>query len=261
MYPSPPEYPPKPTPFPEDPDEPAEDTSLLVALPDTRPLVTQVLVALIVGTFVLGLLLGEDALFLWGAKVNEAILGYGEYYRLLTVMFLHANLIHLFMNTYALWIIGQDVERFYGHARFLAIFFLGGLTASVASLALTPGPAVGASGAVFAIFAAEMVLLVQNRALFGPAARQRLQNLVLLLLVNAAIGFAGSAFIDNWAHIGGFLGGSVVAWLLVPTYQVAMGPYGEPTLADRNPGRRLPLVIAGWLTLLAVAVWFLGRGA
>jgi rhomboid protease GluP len=230
-----------------------------VALPTTPPTITMVLVGLIVAVFAIGLVVGQDNMVLLGAKINEPILRGGQYYRLVSVMFLHANLMHLFFNTYALWVIGRDVERFYGHLRFAAIFFLGGLSASVASLALTPGPAVGASGAVFAVFAAEMVLLYRNRGLFGEAARQRLRSLVMLLVLNAAIGFAGAGIIDNWAHIGGFLGGAVVSWLVVPTYRVAPpeGTEGSAQLAEAASGVNLALLTVLWLALVAVAVAWL----
>jgi rhomboid protease GluP len=225
---------------------PNERDDHTVALPDTPATITKVLVGLIVAVFALGLLVGQETMFVLGAKINEPILAGGQYHRLLTVMFLHANLMHLALNGYALWVFGAEVERFYGHLRFAVVFFLGGLTASVASLALTPGQAVGASGAVFAIFAAEMVLLYRNRALFGEVASQRLRSLAMLLVLNAAIGFAGSSFIDNWAHIGGFLGGAVVGWLVVPTFRVAPPPdgLGPAVLVEDGPA-------VAWLTVRA----------
>jgi rhomboid protease GluP len=172
-------------------------------------------------------------------------------------MFLHANLAHLVMNTYALWVFGQEVERFYGTLRLALIFLLGGLTASVFSLALTPNPSVGASGAVFAVFAAEMVLLYTNRELFGSGARRRLQSLILVLILNAGIGLAGSGIIDNWAHIGGFLGGAALSLLLAPRFTVAQNPGGAtPARLMEAPGRSPSLVAAAWLAgLVLVLAW------
>ncbi len=234
------------------PDDPEAGHAVDVALPTTPATVTKVLVAIIVAVFVLDLLTGGQLTNL-GAKANDLILARGQYYRLFTVMFLHAGIPHVFMNTYALWIIGQDVERFFGHGRFLLVLILGGLTASVASLAFTPAPAVGASGAVFAIFAAEMVLLIQNRGIFGRAARQRLQSLFFLLLLNAAIGIFGASLIDNWAHIGGFLGGAAVSWLIAPRFRVTwpLGHMGPAGLVDETPAGRSLWVAALWLAGLA----------
>ncbi|MFN3372085.1 MAG: rhomboid family intramembrane serine protease, partial [Chloroflexus sp.] len=70
-----------------------------------------------------------------GAKVNERIAN-GEGWRLLTAVFLHANLIHIFFNGYALSVLGPETERFYGHGRFLALYMLSGLGGSIASYAL-----------------------------------------------------------------------------------------------------------------------------
>jgi hypothetical protein len=108
-----------------------------------------------------------------------------------------------------------------------------------------------------------MVLLYRNRALFGEVARQRLQSLVMLLVLNAAIGFAGSSIIDNWAHIGGFLGGAVVSWLVVPTYRVAPPPggLGPAELVEEGTGANLALVSALWLALLAAIVAWLSLRA
>src|SRR5262245_58320056 len=81
-----------------------------------------------------------------GAKDNERIAVYGEYYRFLTAMFLHGGLLHLGFNAYALYALGPEAERIYGTARFLALYFIAGLAGGVVSYALNPSPAVGASG-------------------------------------------------------------------------------------------------------------------
>jgi rhomboid protease GluP len=233
----------------------------MVALPAEPPIITRLLVLALAGVFILGFLIGQERLILLGAKENTLILAGGEYYRLVSVMFVHANPIHLLMNAYALWVIGEDVERFYGHLRFALIFFLGGLTASVASLAMNPHPAVGASGGVFAVFAAEMVLLYRNRALFGASARQRLQSLVFLLLINAGIGFVGQSFIDNWAHMGGFVGGAVLSWALAPRYHAELLADGSGRLVEDDAGGRPVLVTVAWLLVLAGLVTWLTLAA
>jgi rhomboid protease GluP len=252
--PQPPEYPPSdldPAP------EPGSPMLVPVALEARPAYFTRTVVVLILAVYGLGMVVGEEALFQMGAKINERILLGHEYYRLGSVMFLHAGPLHLAMNTYALWVFGQEVERFYGSLRLALIFVLGGLTASVFSLALTPGPSVGASGAVFAVFAAEMVLLYTNRALFGDGARQRLQSLIIVLILNAGIGIAAQGLIDNWAHLGGFLGGAVLSLLLVPHFRVAFNPGGRtPARLTEEPGRSPALVAGAWLAgLVLVLAW------
>ena len=197
------------------------------------------------------------------AKINEFILQDGQVYRLLTSIFLHSGIAHLFFNGWALYVIGQDIERLFGHLRFLLIYFLGGLTASVFSLILSPGAwSVGASGAIFAVFGAEMVFLYRNRALFGNFARRRLTNLLYLLGLNLLIGVVGSTLIDNWAHVGGFLGGVGLAWLIGPLFKAAppvpdaSGTPGDflVPLEDQNPVHRWTFVPFAWGALLVLIV-------
>src|SRR5690606_3522683 len=78
-----------------------------------------------------------------GAKENSLIAA-GEYWRLITATFLHANLVHIFFNGYALYALGPEAERIFGTGRFLVLYFLSGLAGSVASYLLSPAPAVGA---------------------------------------------------------------------------------------------------------------------
>jgi rhomboid protease GluP len=255
MYDPPPTRPPSAY---DDLDEAEDARSVEVPLPQGRAPFTKVVIGVMAVVFVLDLL-ARGALTEWGLKSNPQILLQGEYYRLFTLMFLHAGLLHLAVNGYALWYIGQEVERFYGSLRMAIVFFVGGLTGSVASLALTEDNAVGASGAVFAVFAAEMVLLVTNRRLFGDQARQRLQYLVLLLLLNAGIGLAAGGAIDNWAHLGGFVGGAVVSWALAPRYRVAVAPggLGAVSLQELEAGPRPALAVGAWLVVLVLTVAWL----
>src|SRR5690606_30425031 len=113
------------------------------------------------------------------------VLVQGQYHRLFTAMFLHAGLLHIFFNMYALYLFGSILEPLFGHLRFIIIYLLGGLTGSVLSVVLgDPNPpfaqmvfagaSVGASGAVFAIFGAEMVFIYRHRALLGERGRAQL---------------------------------------------------------------------------------------
>lgn len=243
-------------------------------LPDAKPYAMYAILGLIILVYVAGQLIqvapntilkgyrilsGEELLLVYGAKINDFILRDGEIYRLLTAMFLHGNLMHLAFNGYALYVIGTDIERLFGHARFLIIYFLGGLTSSLASLILSDAVSVGSSGAVFAIFAAEAVFFYRHRELFGPFARRRLNNLAFLLVLNLLIGFSPGSMIDNWAHIGGFLGGLGLSWLIAPTYHPAPPAAGGPPtdggplvyeLVDETPLRErllAPFLWAGGL--------------
>ncbi len=184
-----------------------------VRLPVAEPRLTYGLLGLIVliALYYFSLPAREQVLFLsdW-AKVNELIRD-GEYYRLFSSMFLHLNLTHLIFNGYALFVLGRDVEALFGTARFAIIYILGGLSGSLASFIFTDAPSVGASGAIFAIFGAEMVYFYQHRALHGVAGRQHLTQLIILMLINLGLGFFASTGatnfrIDNAGHIGGLIG-------------------------------------------------------
>jgi membrane associated rhomboid family serine protease len=140
-------------------------------------------------------------------RAGEAIgIGAGQYWRLGSAIFLHAGLLHLAFNGYALYIFGNVVERELGRSRFLAIFVIGGLFASAVSFVfgdpLTPG--VGASGAIFAIFGAFVGYSWRRRELAFYASRIR--NAITLILINAVFSVAVPG-IDWRAHLGGLIGG------------------------------------------------------
>jgi len=213
-----------------------------VRMPLVEPRLTYVLLAAIVLIFLYFMSLpaeGQNEFLSRWAKVN-VLIREGEPYRLFTSMFLHLNLMHIVFNGYALFIIGRDVESLFGHVRFALIYFLGGLSGSLASFVFTDAPSVGASGAIFAIFGAEMVYFYQNRRLHGEMGRRHLNQLIFLMLLNLGLGFfstATSGFrLDNAGHIGGLVGGIVLAWFIGPQFEVAPDPSAEAGLrvVDQN---------------------------
>jgi len=230
---------------PEPPPQPQGRSWIAVRLPLAEPRLTYVLLGVIVLVYLYYFSLSPsgqiDFLTRW-AKVNGPI-KHGEYYRLFTSMFLHLNLMHLVFNGYALYILGRDVESLFGTARFAVLYFLGGLSASLASFVFTSAASVGASGAIFAIFGAEMVYFYRHRELHGPAGQRHLNQLIILMLLNLAIGFYSTttAFkIDNAGHIGGLVSGVVLAWFIGPEYHVRRDPTAENgfRVVDDNPPQR-----------------------
>jgi len=230
-------------------------------MPLAEPRLTYALLAVIVLIFMYFLSLpfeGQSEFLTRWAKVNDLIRE-GEPYRLLTSMFLHLNLMHILFNGYALFVIGRDVEALFGHVRFALIYFLGGLSGSLASFVFTDAPSVGASGAIFAIFGAEMVYFYQHRALHGERGRQHLNQLVILMVINLALGFFSSATtfrIDNAGHIGGLVGGLVLTWFIGPRYNVQADPTAEVGLrvVDQNPLQRWAMASVVYALALAVAL-------
>lgn len=176
----------------------------------------------------------SDILLIWGAKDNILIAAADQYYRFITMMFLHGGVLHLLFNTLAISSIGSDVERMTGSQRWLFIYFVGGFAGGVASYVFTANPSVGASGAVFSLVGAALVYFLLNRNIFGGDARQYIANILFMAVINIGIGF-NAPNIDNMAHIGGFIGGLVTGFCLMPRVQLLMREEG-----DLMPVRRLP---------------------
>ena len=145
-------------------------------------------------------------LYWFGAKVNELI-DIGQYWRLITCMFLHVGVVHLLCNCYAIYIYGPLVERLFGRTRFIVIYFISGLMGSLLSYLLSPSASAGASGAIFGLIGCMFYFRTKYRDLFR---RIFGWNLFVVLGLNLFLGFAQSG-IDNFGHIGGFLGGFLAA--------------------------------------------------
>jgi rhomboid protease GluP len=161
-----------------------------------------------------------------GVKANDAILQ-GEFWRLLTPMFLHStsSFLHIAFNMYALFVIGPELERHFGHGRFLTLYLLSGFAGNVVSFLFSPEYSLGASTAIFGLIGAQGVFLYRNRSLFGRIAQRALVNIIMVAVVNLIIGL--SPGIDNWGHVGGLVGGTLFAWLGGPLLSVEaeMGSY------------------------------------
>ena len=188
--------------------------------------VTYALLAANVGVFLLmaivsGVSQDRATLIAFGAKTN-ALLQSGEWFRLITPIFIHAGLLHLLLNSYALWVVGTQVEKLYGSARFLLIYLLSGVGGVAGSyfgqifLQKTfDAPSVGASGAIFGLFGVLAVFGFRYRSEMPPAIRRAMTAGVLpVIAVNLIIGFS-IRFIDNSAHIGGLLTGAALT-LIIP---------------------------------------------
>jgi membrane associated rhomboid family serine protease len=116
-----------------------------------------------------------------GEKVNELILA-GQVWRLITPILLHASILHVGFNMYALFVLGPGLEQYYGHRRYLLLYLIGGYAGNVLSFLLSPNPSLGASTAIFALVAAEIVFIYRNRMLFGSRARGMLLNMGVIVV-------------------------------------------------------------------------------
>lgn len=136
--------------------------------------------------------------------LNSDLVKMGDYWRLFTAAFLHANVIHLFVNMYSLYIIGTQVETFIGKRKFLIVYFGSAITASLMSAVITEGNSVGASGALFGLLGCLLYFGYHYRVYFGSVLTSQI---LPVILINLLIGFT-IPMIDNAAHIGGLIGGT-----------------------------------------------------
>ncbi len=207
---------------PEDITSSPPPPPVTISLPAAVPRVTYTVLGLTVLAYLLQLLskflLGYDLLLDWGVKANDAIQA-GQWWRFFTPMLLHGSILHIGFNMYALLSFGSGLERHYGHGRFLLLYLLSGFAAGVFSFLLTQEYSIGASGAIFGLIGAEGVFLYQNRRLFGDQVKAQINNIIVIVAVNLFLGL--SPGIDNWAHIGGLLGGLIFAWFAGPYWNIA----------------------------------------
>ncbi len=131
-----------------------------------------------------------------------------EYYRLLTSTFLHIGFIHIIVNMYSLYVIGPQVESFFGKLKYLFIYLFSGICGSMLSLAFTHNTiGAGANGAIFGLLGSLLYFGYYYRAYLGNVVKSQI---VPIILLNLAIGFILTG-IDNAAHIGGLVGGIVAS--------------------------------------------------
>lgn len=165
-----------------------------------------------------------------GAKRSDMIMEGRQLYRLLTPIFLHGGIGHLMANSYSLKSMGINVERAFGQPRMVAVYLVSGIMGNVMSAIQSPNPAVGASGAIFGLVGAYYTFLSRNQDLFGSTADMQKGALIETIGINLLLGQV-NPMIDNWGHIGGFIGGVGMAWLIGPKLYVARIPLGEDSLA------------------------------
>ncbi|MEU6573196.1 rhomboid family intramembrane serine protease [Streptomyces sp. NPDC046805] len=195
--------------------------------------VTKVLIGLNLALFLVQLSLGDtftDHFALIGRAYVPQLHGLegvaeGQYYRMLTAMFLHGGYLHILFNMLSLWWIGGPLEAALGRARYLALYFISGLAGGALSylLAAPNQPSLGASGAIFGLFGATAVLLRRLNYDMRPV--------IALLVINLIITF-GVPGIAWQAHIGGLVAGVITGYAMVhaPRERRALIQYGTCAL-------------------------------
>jgi len=177
-----------------------------------KPIVTYSLIFICILVFILMYVLGNGStdnytLLVFGANV-DTLTKNGDYYRLFTSMFLHIGILHLLCNMYSLYIIGKEVENVFGKVKYLIIYLLSGIAGSILSLAFNHNTiCAGASGAIFGLLGALLYFGYYYRTYLGATLTR---SIIPVIVLNLIIGFTSSG-IDNAAHIGGLVGGILIA--------------------------------------------------
>lgn len=165
----------------------------------------------------------------------------GEAWRLVSSAFLHIGIFHLMINSYTLYQLGTIIEEFFGQTKFLATYVLTAISAGILSLIFTNAISAGASGALFGLTG----LLLGNswaKKVYVPDLPIDERQLLPFVLFNLYYGFVVPG-IDNFAHLGGLLGG------------IALGFVFDPSVSfDPSPLKRMLPDILGKLSLLILAI-------
>jgi rhomboid protease GluP len=230
-------------------------------MPSLPPTATYALIGFTVFIFILQMLApasfddtayGTDKVTYLGARISQEI-DDGQIWRLITPVFLHGSLMHIFFNMYALLSVGSLLERHFGHGRFLLMYFLGAFSGNVLSYLFTQGWSVGASTAVFGLIAAEGIFFYQNRELFGEYARSAIGNAVFIIVINLFLGLAPN--IDAWGHIGGLFGGAMFAWFAGPKWMLVGVPPEFSLHDEREPREVTTAVLLVLIIFGGLAAW------
>ena len=183
-------------------------------LPPATLALVVALVLIFLAEVALEILDSPEALLLVGALSRDAVLA-GEWWRLVSAIFLHGGFEHIVGNAVALFVLGMVCEHAFGRSQFIFLFVVSGIAGSVVSMLTSPGPSVGASGAIFGLQGAAIMLFRQHRERL--LVRDRRIGIVLIVwaLYTIAQGFL-TPYVDNGAHLGGFLCGVLLGRRLHP---------------------------------------------
>lgn len=189
-----------------------------VTATDTRPVVTYAIIAVTALAWLIGLIPGagdmvQNALLFWAPSLYPDLTGTFEPWRLFTAALVHSGFWHIGLNMLALWMIGRSLEPLLGRGRFLTLYLLSALGGSVAVALLSfTTPVVGASGAIFGLFGALIVI--------GRHIGANIAGIAIILAVNLAIGFIPGFNVSWQAHVGGLVVGALVGLIYARTRSV-----------------------------------------
>ena len=206
------------------------------------PMITYWLIAVNVILYVIPILFGQynnliNNYSIWGPAIRD-----GQVYRLFTGIFLHGGIFHLLFNCYALYVIGAQVENFFGKFKFAIIYLVAGISGALFSVMFGGNSAsIGANGAIFGLMGALVYFGYHYRVYLGNVVKSQI---IPLIVLNLILGFSMSG-IDNFAHIGGLIGGTLIS--------VAVGVKDKSSWFERING----LIITGIFLVFCIYMAFI----
>ena len=172
----------------------------------------------------------------WG----EGIVKYGQLYRLITGTFIHDGLEHILFNMYALYIFGSQIEGFIGRTKYIIVYFFAALVGSLFSIIFNTIPSVGASGAIFGLMGSLLYFGYHYRVYLGSVIKSQILPIIVIELV---LEFLAEGTIDNYAHIGGLIGGTLMT--------MAVGVKYKSTKSEKINGWIVSILLVLFLLFMA----------
>ena len=151
-----------------------------------------------------------------GALNGTLVVGYGEWWRLFTAMFLHGGMTHILMNMFSLYLIGRGVDLYFEKKAYISIYLFSGLLGGLASLYMHPDPnsvGIGASGAIFGVFGALAGFFLAHREKIATQSKAFMKDFGIVLAMNLVLGLSIPS-IDVSAHIGGLVIGLIGGFVI-----------------------------------------------
>ncbi|MBQ9019031.1 MAG: rhomboid family intramembrane serine protease [Bacilli bacterium] len=207
---------------------------------DKGPYITYILIAINVLLYIIPILLGQYSNIINDYCIHGPSIRIGQYYRLITGVFLHGNIFHLFFNMYSLYIVGSQIENYLGRVKYVIIYLFSGLMGALFSMIFGGNVAsIGASGAIFGLMGALLYFGYHYRVYLGTVLKNQLIPLIIFALV---LGFILPG-VDNFAHIGGLIGGVMVT--------SSLGIKDKSTTSDRINGTIITLIFTAVIIYVA----------
>jgi len=208
-----------------------------------KPVITYAIIIINVILFIAMYIFGKGSnhiptLEKFGANSTD-LTKMGEYYRLITSAFLHAGIFHLGINMYSLYVIGPQIESFFGKTKYSIIYLGSALLGSLLSTVFNTGISVGASGAIFGLMGSLLYFGYHYRVYLDGVLKSQV---IPLILLNLGFGFILPG-IDNAAHIGGLVGGILIS--------KAVGVKYKSTTSEKINGIIMTLILIIFLIYMA----------